>query len=327
MSDNVMEGFAAEYADPPAYILGITKQIWEDRGVDSLRDLYADDVVVRSPAGVVVGNEPVIGATLSTLAEFGDRQLLGEDVIWSADPDGGFLSSHRIMSLATHGGDGAYGPASHTQLRYRVIADCAARHNQIYDEWLIRDQGAVVRQLGVDPKTFAADQIAQEDGIDQAARPLSPATDHANRYRGLGNDSVWAQRYSELLEGIMAGALGEIAKRYDRAVHASLPGGRSAHGTAGLDAFWLALRSAFPSAEFKIHHRIGREDALMPPRAALRWSLHGRHDGWGMFGNPSGADVYVIGISHVEFGAAGIRREYVLIDETAIWKQILLHSG
>jgi hypothetical protein len=65
----------------------------------------------------------------------------------------------------------------------------------------------------------------------------------------------------------------------------------------------------------------------MPPRAALRWSLNGRHDGFGMFGPPSGGQIHLLGISHAEFGPWGLRREWVLFDETAIWKQILLHTG
>jgi hypothetical protein len=89
----------------------------------------------------------------------------------------------------------------------------------------------------------------------------------------------------------------------------------------------MGLRAAFPSAQFEIHHRIGRADAMLPPRAALRWSLTGKHDGWGSFGPPSGAEVHVMGICHAEFGPWGIRREFVLIDETAVWKQILLKTG
>ena len=65
------------------------------------------------------------------------------------------LSSHRILTTATHLGNGVYGKASGKALKYRVIADCHAINNQINDEWLIRDQGAVVRQLGLDPKDYA----------------------------------------------------------------------------------------------------------------------------------------------------------------------------
>ena len=322
-----MKGFDPNFIDLPDYILKITKEIWEDRGVDALHRYYAPKLTVRSPDGVVIGNEGVIGATLATLAEFPDRQLLGEDVIWSGDENSGFLSSHRIFSTATHLGDGAYGPASGTRLRYRIIADCACRENQVYDEWLIRDQGAIVRQLGFDPKRFAADQIAGEGGISRAKQPFSPATDQEAIYQGTGNDHEAGAQYADALEQIMHGRLAVIPEVFDRAVHLELPGGQTGHGWGDADAFWLGLRSAFPDAEFRIHHRIGRSDEGMAPRAALRWSLDGAHDGWGAFGPPTGAPVHVMGMSHAEFGPRGLRHEYVLYDETAIWKQILLHTG
>ena len=40
--------------------LGITKEIWEDRGIASLHRYYAPEIVVRAPASVVVGNAGVI---------------------------------------------------------------------------------------------------------------------------------------------------------------------------------------------------------------------------------------------------------------------------
>lgn len=322
-----MKGFDPRYKDLPDYILGITYRIWEGREVDALRELYAPDLIVRSPEGVVKGNESVIAATLATLAAFGDRQLLGEDVIWSGDDETGFLSSHRIMSLATHSGDGSYGPATGAQLRYRIIADCAARDNQIYDEWLVRDQGAIVRQLGMDPMRYAADQIDAEGGPETCQRPFQPSLDAGPVYAGTGNGHATGERYAGMLERVMGGGLDAVAEHYDRAVQVELPGGRTAHGRAEADRFWLGLRSSFPGALFEIHHRIGRDDPGMPPRSALRWSLTGTHDGWGAFGRPSGAEVHVMGISHAEFGPRGLRREWVLIDETAVWKQILLHTG
>ena len=139
----MMKGFDPKYRDFPDFILGITKEIWEDRHISVLHHHYSDDIVVRAPASVVVGNKGVIGATMATLAEFPDRTLLGEDVIWSGTPEEGMLSSHRILSTATHLGDGAYGKATGKKLRYRIIADCHAINDQINDEWLIRDQGAL----------------------------------------------------------------------------------------------------------------------------------------------------------------------------------------
>ena len=322
-----MKGFDPKFEDLPDYILGVTREIWEGRGVAALHRYYAPDIPVRSPSSVLIGNQGVVAATLATLSEFPDRVLLGEDVIWCGDEEAGFLSSHRILSTATHTGDGAYGPATGRTLRYRIIADCAARENVIYDEWIVRDQGAIVRQLGVEPKRFAAERIAAEGGPAACVKPLTPETDAEARYRGRGNDHPRGTVYADLVTRLMDADLAAVREHYDRAVQTEAPGGVTGHGRAAPERFWMALRSSFPSAAFRIHHVIGREDPEMPPRAALRWSLQGRHDGFGAFGGPTGAEVYVLGLSHAEFGPRGLRREWVLYDETAIWKQILMQTG
>jgi len=322
-----MKGFDARWRDFPDYILGITKEIWEDRNISGLHHWYADDLAVHTPASIVRGNKAVIAATMATLAEFPDRQLLGEDVIWCGDEDAGFLSSHRILTTATHSQPGMYGGATGTRLTYRVLADCAAINDQIFDEWMVRDQGAIVRQLGWDPKDFSRDLIEREGGPETCVQPITPANDVKARYTGRGNDHEIGHRHADILTRIMSAEMSVISADYDRACHLELPGGITDHGHAAADRFWMSLRASFPSADFRIDHQIGRSDQYMPDRAALRWSLHGKHDGFGMFGTPTGADVYVMGISHAEFGPWGLRREYTLIDETAIWKQILLQSG
>ncbi|MDG1102529.1 MAG: ester cyclase [Ascidiaceihabitans sp.] len=322
-----MKGFSDQFTDFPDYILGITQEIWEHRNLATLHHYYAPDIPVRSPGSIVFGNEGVIGATMATLAEFPDRRLLGEDVIWSGSPEEGMLSSHRILSTATHLGDGVYGKATGKKLRYRIIADCHAIDNQINDEWLIRDQGAVVRQLGWDPKEYAIDLIEREGGPENCVQPFHPSIDQVGPYTGRGNDNAWGAKYADILNRIMGADLGVIPSEYDRAVTGFYPGGKELISTDGVDDFWIGLRAAFPSASFAIDHQIGREDPMMSPRAAIRWSLTGKHDGWGAFGKPSGADVHVMGISHVEFGPWGIRREYTLFDETSVWKQIAMKTG
>lgn len=327
-----MQGFDPKFADFPDYIIGITKEIWEDRGISTLHKYYAPNIIVRSPGSVVIGNQGVIAATMATLAEFPDRTLLGEDVIWSGTPKTGMLSSHRLHSTATHSHGGVYGVATGTKLRYRIIADCHAKDNQIDDEWLIRDQGAIVRQLGWDPKDYARDLIAREGGPEACVRPFTPAIDVKGPYQGRGNDNEWGALYRDILERIMMADFSVIPQQYDRAALLAYAGGVDTLSHAGADQFWMGLRASFPNAEFTVHHQIGRDDAMMPPRAALRWSLHGLHDGWGSFGAPTGAEVHIMGASHVEFGALvggvpKVRREWALFDETSVWKQILLHTG
>jgi hypothetical protein len=118
-----------------------------------------------------------------------------------------------------------------------------------------------------------------------------------------------------------------IRAEYDRAIYAEYAGGRAGWSREFAETFWMQLRAAFPTATFAIHHVIGRSDPHRPHRAAVRWSLDGRHDGFGAFGAPTGAAVHIMGMTHAEWGPWGLRREVTLYDEVAIWKQILLQTG
>ena len=323
-----MKGFNSKFENFPDYINGITYEIWEEEnGVEKLHEYYASDVVMRTPSSIIIGNEGVIAATEATLLEFPDRKLIGEDVIWSGSPEEGMLSSHRIISTATHLGDGQFGKATGKKLTYRVIADCHAINNQINDEWLTRDRGSMVLQMGWMPEDFARQEIDREGGPDNCVRPFSPSIDQPGPYKGKGNKNEWGEKYSDILNRIMNSDTSIIRKEYDRACQLEYPSGVTGHSYANAEAFWMGLRSSFPSASFVIEHQIGRADSMMPPRAAVRWTLKGKHDGLGLFGEPSGAELYLMGISHAEFGPWGLRREYVVFDETAIWKQIILKTG
>lgn len=327
-----MTTFSNRWPDFRDYIIDITKEIWEDRGIGTLNHYYAPDIPVRSPMGIQRGNQAVIASTMATVHEFPDRQLYAEDVIFSTSDADGYLSSHRLISTGTHSGDGAFGPATGKRFQIRIIADCAARNDTIYDEWLVRDYGGIVRQLGMMPEDYARLLIRREGGVAKANRPLTPEIDPPDVYKGRGNSNPWGERYAQSLNRIMAADFNHIHTHYDRAVVGEYPGARQALGREGVAAFWVGLRSAFPSAVFTIHHQIGMDADMLSPRAAIRWSLTGTHDGWGSFGKPTGARVHVMGMSHAEFGpygpeGIGLRREFALYDEVAIWKQILLHTG
>ena len=322
-----MRGFSNEFKDLPDYILKITREIWEDRGLATLHHYYAKDLPMRFPSGLVTGNENVINGTMATIAEFPDRELLGEDVIWSGDEEAGFLSSHRILTTGTHLGHGAFGKPTGKRFVIRAIADCAAKDNAIYDEWLIRDVSGIVKQLGKDVRKFTRKMIEREGGFKACVKPFTPDQDVDGGYKSDGNDNEWGQRLKDVLTRIMDKDFAVIPAEYDRACHIFHPGARDSISHQGADRAWLPLRSSFPSAKFEVHHVIGREDPMMPPRAAVRWSLTGKHDGYGLFGAPSGADVHVMGMTHTEFGPNGLRHEFTLFDEVAIWKQIMIHQG
>lgn len=317
----------SRFANLPDYIQGVTFEIWEGRQIASLHQSYGKDMVMRSTAGLVLGTEGVINDTLASQAAFPDRVILGDDVIWSGTKAEGFLSSHRSVISGRHTGHGVFGPPTGRVVTTRCIADCFVENEVITDEWLCYDVSSIVQQLGHSPRDWAAATIAREGGPASAIRPFTPDQDRPGPYKGRGNDHPLGARLAEILTRIMAKDMAVIARSYDRAVNLYHAGGVTGWGIPFAESQWLQLRSAFPDAIFTIHHQIGRSDQGQPDRAALRWSLDGTHSGHGVFGPPSGAPVHIMGFTHAEFGPWGLRREWSLWDEVAIWKQILLHTA
>ena len=70
------------YGSVPDFIYGITREIWEERGIGSKLDkYYAPDILLRAATGFTGTSAGVTSQTLQTLHQFPDRQLVGEDVI------------------------------------------------------------------------------------------------------------------------------------------------------------------------------------------------------------------------------------------------------
>ena len=223
-----MKGFDKKYLDFPDFILKITKQIWEGKDVESIAQFYTDDIPVISPIGITYGNKPVIESTYNTLKEFPDRQLLGEDVIWNGDDENGYHSSHRILSKGTHLGEGFYGKPSGKEIYYRVIADCACRNNQVYDEWIVRDQGAMVRQIGYSPEEFAQITIEKEGGFNKARQVLNKSDLKPSNYQPIPvKINSAGEKYSKILNKIFTNEYD--FKDYDRATNIYWPGNKLGH--------------------------------------------------------------------------------------------------
>ena len=129
--------------------------------------------------------------------------MLGEDVIWNGDDKNGYHSSHRILSKGTHLGEGFYGKPSGKKIYYRVIADCACRDNQVYDEWIVRDQGAMVRQIGYSPEEFAMITIEKEGGFNKAKQVLNKSDLKPSNYHPITVKTNSAgDKYSKILNKI-----------------------------------------------------------------------------------------------------------------------------
>ncbi len=323
-----MRGFDPQFRDLPDYIDKVTREIWEDRGIGgSLEKYYASDVIVRAANAIITDNRGVAAATLATLHEFPDRQLIYEDVIWIGNEDDGFLSSHRLISVMRKQGAGAYGPASGALVRSRIIADCVVKDNQITEEWLVRDHASFATCLGEMPEALGRRLAAEDLERSGAVTVFTPAHDKPGPYRATIDDSPEARRYADAWREIWGTKTpAAIRDYYHVGVAASVSGGETLSGHADLDRFVISYLASFPDARFTVDHLIVNRDPGQPVRLALRWSIEATHGGWGRFGRPTGAPVYILGMTHAYMVDGRITMEWILTDEIAIWKQIAAHQ-
>ena len=323
-----MNPVIGDYKDVPDFIYGITREIWEDRGIGGkLQKYYGADCLVRAATGLTSDNAGVTAQTLQTLHQFPDRQLVGEEVIWTAYPDGSFLSSHRLMSVMTHRGDGSYGPASNRTVRSRIIADCWVVDQVVTEEWLVRDQAGFARCLGMQPVELARQMMEHDLRTVGEVAFFLPEHDLPGAYRPHVQDgpeiALYMHGYRRLWQDKETEAIQEL---YFHGASLEAPGGDSFHGHADIDRFYLGDLASFPDAVLQIDSAIVNRDAGRPARVALRWSLRGTHSGFGHFGPPTGAPVYVMGLSHAQIVDGRIAAEWLLTDEVSIWKQILAYQ-
>lgn len=314
----------AHYATVPDFIYGITREIWEDRGLGGkLQKYYAADCLVRAATGLAADNLDVTAQTLQTLHQFPDRQLVGEDVIWQGYDDGSFLSSHRLISVMRHEGAGAYGPASGRVVRSRIIADCWVVDGQVKEEWLVRDQSAFARCMGIDPVEMARDMVAADLRRFNEVKFFTPERDLPSSYRAemqSGPDiDAYCAGWNAIWDVKETAAIRDL---YFHGAHVSTAGGDALSGHGDIDRFVISYLASFPDARLSIDSAIVNREPGRPVRIALRWALRGTHAGYGRFGEPTGADVYVMGLSHAHMVDGRVTQEWIVTDEVSIWKQI-----
>ena len=324
-----LRGFDAEFKDLDHYIRAITDRIWEGRRIQDIRRYYSDPCIVETPSSVSTSVQAVIDGTHATLAMFADRRLLAEDVIQSGDAQGGFLSSHRIISPMTHTGDGLFGKATGRKLQVRTIADCVCKDNRITHEWLVRDQAAIALQIGTTPQALAQQWLNARGSFNKPEAGPAPGY-----YQSHISNSSLAQGYAQAIEAFSAGQ-SPTALAYDDAVHHIGHGGVTRYGHAQVGAYWTDLFSALKPHVFTVEHLALQHGGGRADRAALRWraqctavsdafsASRALNDCSSSYEFKSNSKVELMGINHVEFYQGRVLREYVLIDEVALWMQIL----
>ena len=319
-----LPGFGDEFVDFPHYIVRITERIWHDREVDLCLQWYADDCLIHTLVGPVVGAEAVVANTWATLAAFPDRRLDADNVIWSDEGDGSFLSSHLITSKMSNLGDSDFGQATGKRVLVRTIADCLCRENRVVEEWLVRDNLALVQQLGFDAGEIASRQARTDRdaglSLDQV---LAPYWASAREGGSVAAETAASHLAVEFLRRCWFGvSVADIRPLSDFRLNAWYPGGEFLYGPDETDRWRTSLRQALPDAVLRIEH-IAEIPYLGEARdIAIRWSLAGHHTGSGRYGPPTNAPVLIMAVSHFRVIGNRIREEVTIWDDLAVMRQI-----
>ena len=317
-----LAGFEDRFTDIVDYIVRITDEIWIDRGIGYIYDTYDKACTIYSSYGVVRSIEEVVAGTVTTLNGYPDGEIHHLNVAWSGDEQDGFYTSHLGHSRSTNLGRSGFGAATGRRTSIRFAADCISRDNRIHTEWLVRDNGAAVRQLGFDPQVAAraiAEAVAPDQEVVTPTQRLQgeaiasePTTDRSTM-RG------WAEgMYHDLIN---RRRLDWVDRYYAPSAIVHAGGGRYAQGPRDIQTLLVHLLTAIPDGVIRVEHVCHSEerDGVI---VAVRWTLEGRTAPGGVLGEcPAGRPVRMMGISHLRLAGSRIVEEWMLFDEVGVLVQ------
>ncbi len=317
-----MAGFEDDFTDIVDYIIRITEQIWTDRAVGRIYDTYDASCTVYTTSGVVRSVEEVIASTTMGIHGGPDGETHHLNVAWSGDDSDGFYTSHLGFARSTNIGASPYGPATGRRLGRFFVADCVMRDNRIHTEWLVRDNGAAVRQMGFDMHE-TAQRLAEMPLLEM------PIVSVPTRLQG----QVPRKAYdgpTDTVEGWVANHFSRIwnMRRFDHVGVAYAPdviahwaGGRVASGQRNLQSLIIGLLASLPDAMFRVEH-VCWSDETDGIIVAVRWMLEGTSRPGGLLGDlPAGRPLSVMGMTHMRFAGPVVVEEWTMFDEVAVIAQ------
>ncbi len=323
-----MTGFDPEYASIEDYTLRSSRKIWQDKALGLIYTHYAHNVSVHRSDGEQYGRDAVLEHAIRTLAAIPDLQLSDDEVISSGDQNG-FLVSHRVTVSGHHFGHSRYGTPNEHPLECLQISMRLVRENRVCDEWIVTDEIALIRQLGLDEVELAKsitleestrglrapviglNEIVRSGGQHHPAIRLEADPRHPNELPVLLYSLIWNARM-----------LDQIKILYAPSAEITVPGNRKLEGHDDLTRYVLGLLAAFPDCSINLDqvvHNGSKTDGFL---ISARWTFQGTHLGLSAYGTPTGRRVRIIGISHLEVRDGQIQRDQMVWDEFALLKQI-----
>jgi predicted ester cyclase len=286
---------------------------------------------VHTAYGTTHGVEPMVKNTLQTQAGFTNRAALADDVIWSGNDEDGFYSSHRVTSVGLNTGYTVYGPPTWRTVARHGFAECAVRENRIYEEWLVRDEVGVLRQLGIDPKQYVVELVKRggsdlmklepRSEIERLRGQLPPPIMPPKQSNGFDVEDFVRRSYHEVWNWRL---LNKVEAYYTKNHLCHMTGQRELYGRAAIGYFITCMLAMFPDGAIEIDHFAALGDDKKGYRVAVRWTFQGTHEGNGVYGPPTGKRVQIMGVSHHHIKDGKFVQEWTLFDEVALMIQLAI---
>lgn len=324
----------APFRDPRDYILSWTDQIWIERGLGRLGEHYARDIKVHTAYGETYDFDHVLINSVQKMSAFPNGGGgSGEDVVWEQRGPMGFISSHRVLKTGTNLGYWTYGPPTGRNWISRTIAHCLVQDGKVVEEWLVRDEYAVLESLGIDPWAVAADLARVSPVTGEVMAISDDAGPFAGTYPDPAREGVSGKRPARFDEACnaIAAMYEEVwnSRRFDRASRYCDPKvvchTVRLHRAQGLDPYQqqiIDLLAAFPDGRVEVRDLVVCDSPELGQRIAAIWVLHGTYSGVPLYGPPTRTPVKILGATHFEMRDGKILREWRLFDEIAVMAQI-----
>lgn len=326
-----MRGFEPGYKNIIDYIVRITHRIWEEKDIGYIYDTYSHDCRVWDDVGLQYGRDKIVADTVHTNNAIPDVRLIADEIVWAGDEEVSFHTSHRTMILGTNTGFSRFGPPTGKPLRLLCIANCIARDNEIYDEHVAYDTAALVQQMGLHVvETAKRVAAARPEGpfapnfeasdprrmIGQAVPPRHPipgvVDGNVREFVHAAFETIWNRRNFAAMDRVYAPSVlfeGSTNRVY--------------RGVGQLRSHILSMVAMFPNIFVTIDDLYWMGNAKDGYLVAIRWGGIATHRGHGAYGEPTGREVHLWGITQWLIKDSQVQKEWTVFNEFGILMQIL----
>jgi len=329
-----MEGFDEIYSDIVDYIVRCTHRIWDERDIGLIYTHYTHNCVLYGTMGTVYDRESIVRDTIQRVVSLPERRGMATQVLWNGDDKEGFYTSHLVTGAGRHTQFGHFGPATGKTFVSRTIADCMIYRNKIYREWVVADNMAIIKQLGLDPHTFAHDAAKalfdkgmENIDIGENRRIVGQQPPETKCDTSIANNEIEVQTLEWLHDVFNCRMFGRIEKVYAPNVQYHGPKMSELYGPAAVLHQHLGLVGSIPDAAYMPQHILSTPCEEGGVKVAVRWVMEGHHLGYGILselGKPTGRRLQVMGMTHYHYRNGRIVDEWNVYDELSLLMQLKL---